>query len=167
MEDTMKSIIQLALETESRGMEYFSYLAEKCNYNEGVRNILMMLSREQKKQVDLLNGWANDGNPDYSDSAYYADSKVILQDLSQRIADFSCAIDHLALYQHARDIQAQSLENYKAAAEQVAEPNLKAFVHKLIGQKERQIILLDNIIELLLRPEQWVESPEFTKLDEY
>lgn len=167
MEKIMKSIIQIALETETRGYEYFKSLAEKCNYNVGVKTILEMLAKEQQKQIKLLKQWEDKTDIEYGSSAFFEDSRHILQDLQSKIDEFSCSIDHLALYEHAKELQEKALQNYQNAKSEIHNEHFVGFLGQLIAQKQKQIILLDNIIELLLRPEQWVESSEFTKLDDY
>ncbi len=163
----MKSLINNALETEQHSLEYFNGLAEKCHYNEGVKNILRMLAKEQKIQIDILNQWNVKIHPDYVSSAFFEDSKLILQDLKAKIDSFSCEIDHLNLYRHAKEIQEKSLQSYVDAKEELSNAEYLGLLSTLITQKRKQIILLDNIIELLLRPEQWIESPEFNRLEEY
>ncbi len=163
----MKSIIKIALETEKSGFEYFNTLANKCDYNEGVKNILTMLANAQTEQIKKLEVWDQEDQFEIDNSAFFDDSKRILQDLKLKIADFSCSIDHLSLYEHARAIQEEALKNYQRALSEIDSEPVILILNDLSAQKEKQIILLDNIIELLLRPEQWVESPEFTKLDDY
>lgn len=163
----MKDIIQIALETEKSGAEYFGSLAEKCAYNEGVKNILQMLAKEQKRQIVALEEWTDKQSGDCENPVFFEASRGILKDLQAKLQEFTCSIDHLSLYEHARDIQRRALTNYKDALGDMQNEHYVAFLQDMVAQKEKQIILLDNIIELLLRPEQWVESPEFTKLDEY
>ncbi len=71
------------------------------------------------------------------------------------------------LYRHAKEIQEKSLQSYVDAKEELSNAEYLGLLSTLITQKRKQIILLDNIIELLLRPEQWIESPEFNRLEEY
>jgi len=163
----MKNIIETAIEIENTGYEYFRSLIDKCSYNEGVKNILIMLAGEQKRQLDSLQSWLDAGKPDFSNSDFFSASRSIFHELKARIDEFSCEIDHLALYRFAQDIQKRALSSYEEALQKFAGSELSGFLNQLITQKKKQLILLDNIIDLLLRPEQWVESPEFGRLDDY
>ncbi|MDD2331594.1 MAG: hypothetical protein PHI68_02955 [Candidatus Cloacimonetes bacterium] len=163
----MKNIIATAIEIESTGLEYFQSLIHKCSYNEGVKSILNMLAVEQKTQLGLLEAWQKDGKPDFPGSDFFISSRNIFYQFKARINEFSCDIDHLALYRFAQDIQKRSLQSYEEALSQVSDPGFVAFLNQLIIRKRKQLILLGNIIDLLLRPEQWVESPEFGRLEDY
>ncbi len=163
----MSSIIELLLQIEKSGYEYFSKLAQKCDFNAGVKSILEMLAHSQQDQITRLEACRGLSAQATAEPDFYERAKVIFQGLQAGTAEFSCSIDHLALYEHAKQVQEETLQNYQKALESVDDDALLPVLEDLTEQKEKQIILLDNIIELILRPEQWVESPEFTKLDDY
>ena len=163
----MKTYINNALQIEQTGYDYFRSLADKCSFNQGVRYILEMLAYEQEKLINRLMEW-DKTNPGSSSSAdFFANAKDVFYELKAKINDFSCEIDHLNLYRHARDSHQKALDTYVSLLSDIGDADSRSQWRGVIDLKKKQIILLDNIIELLMRPELWVESPEFTHLEDY
>ncbi|MBM4403254.1 MAG: hypothetical protein FJ042_02525 [Candidatus Cloacimonetes bacterium] len=163
----MKTYIENVLQIEQTGYDYFRSLADKCHFNQGVRYILEMLAYEQDKLVNHLRDWDQGAVVNPSTADFFANAKDVFYELKAKINEFSCEIDHLNLYRHARDIHQKALGGYQNAAQEIADAITLNHWQEVIDLKQKQIILLDNIIELLMRPELWVESPEFTHLEDY
>jgi len=43
----------------------------------------------------------------------------------------------------------------------------RALIHRIAKEEKRHAVVLENIIEMILRPEQWVENAEFNHMEEY
>ncbi len=163
----MKTHIDNALQIEQTGYDYFRSLADKCSFNPGVRYILEMLAYEQDKLINQLHEWEDHKEGSSSGADFFANAKDVFYELKSRINEFSCEIDHLNLYRHARDSHQTALETYEKALSEILDDLERKQWLSVIDLKKKHIILLDNIIELLMRPELWVESPEFNHLEDY
>jgi len=163
----MENYIDNALKIEQTGYEYFRSLADKCSYNQGVRYILEMLAYEQDKLINRLKKWDKNYPVASSSADFFANAKDVFYELKSKINDFSCEIDHLNLYRHARESHQKALDTYMSALAEIGTGDAKNQWQGVIDLKKKQIILLNNIIELLMRPELWVESPEFNHLEDY
>jgi hypothetical protein len=159
--------LKTALQLETSAHEYFSNLADKCHYNEGVRYILLMLAGEQKVLINSIEKQISQITDLAQDSDFFEKAKAVFYELKTKIDQFCCEIDHLNLYKHAQELMKQAHTLYTERESSEVSQDLKAFWKYISEEKDKQLILLDNIIGLLLRPEQWVESSEFTKLEEY
>ena len=67
----------------------------------------------------------------------------------------------------AQDIEKESREFYLQKADEVQDHCQKGIFRKLAEEENKHYFLLDNIIEFVSRPEQWLENAEFHHLEDY
>jgi bacterioferritin (cytochrome b1) len=92
-----------------------------------------------------------------------------LQSIWKDLADFSMrektTPDQVDVYRHALEMERQSIDLYsKLQAESTEDTELFGF---LVEQEEEHFRILEQIVELVNRPNEWVEAAEFGLRKEY
>ena len=150
------------LEEETR--RHYKELARKCAQNPGVKNILKKLSHNSEKIIENLNKLMRQNQWSFEDKKLYQQAQNLLQSLKNEEETFSCSIQQKRLYEKALDFAHHKKTYYEYAL--VNRPERRKLILLLLEQQNKQIIFLENIIEMLVRREYWVENGEFSHLNE-
>jgi rubrerythrin len=59
------------------------------------------------------------------------------------------------------------MDFYLEKADQVEDPRQKEIFKNLAAEEKKHYFLLDNIVDFLSRPDQWLENAEFCHLEDY
>jgi rubrerythrin len=158
---------ETAKEMEEQTRKYYLDLAEKCAANIGLRNILNMLAKDHEQHLLKFQQMADDACTELQISKAYETTIDVFRNLQKNKETFSCTIDQVTMYQQARDLVEKKLAFYYQGKADIDCPeNLKVLNH-IIADEDRHKVVLENIIEMVSRPQQWIEDAEFYHLDNY
>ena len=159
--------IDFALEMEKKTIESYRALAEKCQSHEGIKNILLMLADDHEKHASTLTEIQNRASVEMDKTEVFREARKVFSDMQENKNPFSCDIDQVRLYEDARKLVLKKQQFYLDVAEKMEREESKALVLKMAEEEKKQAVVLDNIIEMVRRPETWLEDAEFHHLDEY
>jgi len=161
----MTNIFEYAMQMEKDGEDYYRRLAQKTG-NNGLRTILTMLADEEVKHYDAIEKIKTQ-NTQIAESEILTDAKNVFVQIKESGESFDFDINEADLYKKARDIEKKSRDFYTEKASVVTEKYQKELFLKLTIEEQKHYVLLDNIIEFVSRPEQWLENAEFFHLEDY
>jgi rubrerythrin len=161
----MTNIIEYAMQMEKDGEDYYRQLA-KQTANNGMKTILTMLADEEVKHYNILNKIKTE-KTQIAESAILSDVKNIFVQIKESGESFDFDVNQEELYKKARDIEKKSQDFYTEKANEVTEKFQKELFLKLAVEEKKHYVLLDNIIEFISRPEQWLENAEFFHMEEF
>ena len=161
----MTNIIEYAMKMEKDGEDYYRQLAQQTG-NSGLKTILTMLADEEVKHYNVLEKIKSQ-KTQIAESGILTDAKNIFAQIKESGENFDFDINQADLYKKARDIEKKSQDFYAEKAGEVTEESQKELFLKLVVEEKKHYVLLDNIIDFISRPEQWLENAEFFHLDEY
>lgn len=158
---------KFALEMEKKTIESYRMLAEKCQSNEGVKNILLMLAEDHKKHTRTLEEMQNNTAVEMKETGAFREARALFTNMQEDKTPFSCDIDQVKLYEDARELVLKKLQFYADIVDQIESEENKILVKKMAEEEKKQAVVLGNIIEMVRRPQTWLEDAEFHHLDEY
>ena len=161
----MTNIFEYAMQMEKDGEDYYRRLAQKTG-NNGLRTILTMLADEEVKHYDAIEKIKTQ-NTQIAESEILTDAKNVFVQIKESGESFDFDINEADLYKKARDIEKKSRDFYTEKAGEVTEEYQKELFLKLADEEQKHYVLLDNIIDFVSRPEQWLENAEFFHLEDY
>lgn len=161
----MTNIFEYAMQMEKDGEDYYRRLAQKAG-NNGMKTILTMLADEEVKHYNAIKRIQTQ-KAQISESEILTDAKNVFVQIKESDASFDFDIKQTELYKKARDIEKKSRDFYTEKAGEVTEEYQKELFLKLADEEQKHYVLLDNIIEFVSRPEQWLENAEFYHLEDY
>ena len=160
----MTNIIEYAMQMEKDGEDYYRQLAQQADDN-GLKTILTMLADEEVKHYNILNKIKTE-KTQIAESPILSDVKNIFVQIKESGESFDFDVNQEELYLKARDIEKKSQRFYTEKANEVTEKFQKELFLKLAVEEKKHYVLLDNIIDFISRPEQWLENAEFFHLED-
>ena len=159
--------IKTALELEERSRQLYLNLAQRCLTHDGIKKILLMLAADHEQHAQAFSAMKKKAaSPSIETQAFKA-AKNIFMDMQDKQETFSCDIDQLHLYEEAKKEIEKKAQFYRDMLNAMSSDEKKALLTKIIKEEEKQILFLENIIQMVNRPNTWIEDAEFNHLDEY
>jgi len=158
-------IFEYAMQMEKDGENYYHQLAQQTA-NKGLKTILAMLADEEVKHYNAVEKMRT-VKPRIAETAILTDAKNVFVQIKESGESFDFGTTQTGLYRKAQDIEKESLDFYLEKANEVKEEYQRDIFLRLAEEEKKHYFLLDNIIEFVSRPEQWLENAEFYHLEEY
>ncbi len=158
-------IFEYAMQMEKDGENYYRRLAESTD-NKGVKTIFTMLADEEVKHFNIIRDAKSQTPQQVSESTILHDTKNIFTELRQSGERWDLNAEQKELYKKARDIEEKSRKFYLEKSQQVGEEQKQIFL-KLAEEERKHYLLLENILQLVSRPESWLENAEFYHSEDY
>lgn len=160
------NIFEFAMEKEKYSCDYYQSLSGKAQ-SKGLARIFSMLADEEAKHYGIVEQMKNEKAEDIPETTVLSDAKDVFSQMRRGAEQFNLDISQIEAYKKARKIEKESREFYLEKASQAANERQKDIFEKLAEEERAHYFLLDDIIELVSRPQQWLEDAEFYHLDEY
>ena len=158
-------IFKYAMQMEKDGENYYHQLAQQTA-NKGLQTILIMLADDEVKHYNAIKR-IQTTEAHIAETTILTDAKNVFVQIKESSKNFDFDIKQTELYRKAQDIEKESRDFYLEKANEVAEEYQKELFLRLAEEEKKHYFLLDNIIEFVSRPEQWLENAEFYHLEEY
>lgn len=158
--------LELALSLELDLEKYYKEQAEK-NKNNSLNIVFTMLAKEEEKHADILLGKADLFTMPITEGDILVESRKLFGQLKDFKSDISDLPSQLDSYRLALDMEHKSLDFYHGLKDNAQDENAKKTYSYLIKQEEIHCVLLEELVKLTTRPEEWVESAEFGLREEY
>jgi len=159
-------IFDFAMEKEKLSENYYRGLSARTE-NKGLKNIFGMLAGEEAKHYDVVSKMKEKTPVEVSQASVLSDAKAVFSNMRESAENFNFDISQIELYKKARDIESESRDFYLEKAQEVTGEHPKGLFLGLAEEEKKHYFLLENIIEFVSRPEQWLENAEFYHLEEY
>lgn len=159
-------IFEFAIKMEKDGEIYYKQLGEKSE-DTGLRSICFMLAEDEKKHSLTLQKMKESSGVEMEDTNILGQSKNVFQLMKEDEAPVSTQMSQLDMYHTALELEKQSMEFYREKAGESDHKEHRATLLKIAEEENKHYKLIENIIQYISRPQQWIEDAEFTHLDEY
>jgi rubrerythrin len=158
-------IFEFAMQMEKDGENYYRQLARKAA-NKGIKTILTMLADEEVKHYAVLVKIRTQ-RPGMAETVILADARSVFQQMKESGEKLELDVGQAELYKQAQKIEERSRDFYLEKSNEVAEDYQKELFLKLAEEEKKHYFLLENIIDFVSRPKQWLENAEWYHLEEY
>lgn len=158
-------IFDYAMRMEKDGENYYRQLVEKTD-NKGIKAIFTILAEEEVKHYKTVAQMKTE-RPQMPETTVLADAKNIFTQMKESGEQFDFAAKQRRLYEKAQDIEKKSEDFYSQKANEVEQQYQRELFLKLAEEEKKHYFLLENIIQLVSRPQTWLENAEFYHLEEY
>jgi hypothetical protein len=129
--------LRTSKQLEEKTRRHYKELARKCALTPGIKNILEKLSHNSDEIITCLNKEMNEEKWQFEDKSLYEKA--------------------LKFARHKKTFYEYALVN---------RPTRRDIILKLLAGQKKQITFLENIIEMLEKPDYWVENAEFTHMND-
>jgi rubrerythrin len=154
-----------AMQMEKDGENFYRELAARAA-GPGTRNILTRLANAEVKHYRLFEDMKKHENTQPVDLAYLADIKNIFVTMREGREPLSTNGGQIDLYRKAQELERKSRDFYREKAGEVDESK-KAIYLKIADEEQKHFNILETIIDMVSRPQTWLENPEWYHLEDY
>ncbi|MBN1948136.1 MAG: hypothetical protein JW784_00170 [Candidatus Cloacimonetes bacterium] len=159
--------IKIITEIEQETIDHYRKLASGCIDNEGLRNILNRLAGDHARHIAALAGIMENKTLSLKKTGVFQEVKKIFSEMQEERKAFQCDIGQAEMYRKALDLINRKLKFYRDNVNRLDNDDFQGIIKQIISEEEQQKFFLENIIEMVMKPETWIEDAEFTHLDEY
>lgn len=159
-------ILNMALTLESDLGKYYKKHAD-LNKDNSLCVIFSLLSKEEENHAALLKSKVDNLSYVLEESTLLSESKQIFKKLDNFKSDIASVPSQLEAYRMALDMEIKSYNLYQNLLAEAADDKSKEIFDYLLKQEDNHRIILEELIKLVTRPEEWVESAEFGIREEY
>ena len=161
-------IVEYAMQMEKDGEAYYRALAQKAD-SQGMKRIFNMLANAEMKHYEAFR-MLKDNKPSplpIVDDKFLIDIKNVFQEISDNESWQNISGDQADAYREARETERKSEEFYREQAEELDDPMQQELCRVIAAEERTHYRILDNILELVSRPKEWLENAEWRHLEEY
>ncbi|WMJ85699.1 ferritin-like domain-containing protein [Anaerocolumna sp. MB42-C2] len=158
--------LELALSLEFDLEKYYGAQAEK-NKGNSLFVVFTMLAEEEQKHTEILLGKADVLDLNIQDKNILKEARELFSQMRDFKSDIKELPSQLDSYRMALEMEEKSLKFYKNLRDMAETDKEKETYQYLIKQEDVHCIILEELVKLTTRPEEWVESAEFGLREDY
>lgn len=154
-------IFDFAIKMEQDAQQLYRDLAEKAT-TPGVRQIFTMLADDEathEKAIEVLK--RKNGSNKIDDSSI-PEITTVFKDLKDHISEIALSKEQLDDYRIALEIEKKGFAYYKEQFEKSDTAEAKRLFKSIANQELYHIKTVENLVDMLEKPQWWVENAEFT-----
>ncbi|MCU0275511.1 MAG: ferritin family protein [Acidobacteria bacterium] len=156
----------LAMQIEKDGEAYYRQLAAKTT-NAGMREVLGQLAADEAKHFLVLQKLKESSKVELESTPILSMAKSIFHKLREEKNWDDLPTTQIDLYRKAKEIESQSFRFYMEKARESTDPRVQKMFFLIAEEEKRHEFLLEHVLELVSRPQTWMENAEFNHLDQY
>lgn len=165
-EVTRMNVFDFAINMEKEGESFYRELAAG-NQNPGLKNILTMLADDENKHAEIFEKMKRSTPSKMSETRILKDAKNVFLQMKEAREEIKTDVSQIELYKKAQALEVKSENFYRQKATEVGQEEQRILFLQIADEERKHFYLLRNIVELVSRPQYWVENAEFFHLDEY
>jgi rubrerythrin len=126
-----------------------------------------MLADEEQKHLDIVNRLKNEVPKRITGTDVISDAKQIFEKMQAGKEQFELDTDELEVYKKARQIEFESKKYYLDKAGDIDDDAIANVLTRLAKEEDKHYRLMDGIVEMVARPQRWLENAEWYHIEEY
>lgn len=132
--------------------------------NKGIKEILKLLISQEQEHYNALDSLEKSGKYYNYKDASFSGVKNLFEEMKDELDRISK--DSIKFYRAILEIEKKSETFYLGHADD-KEGQVREILLKLAKEEHNHVIIIENIIDFINKPNRWVEDPEFNHMGEY
>ena len=158
--------IEFAINMELDGVKYYTEQAEK-NKTNSTSTVFLLLAKDEGNHAGILQNKFNELEYELIDSNTLTESKNVFKGIGDFKNEIKEIPNQLDIYRIASKKEKQSIDLYKKFLSEATDDKEKELFEYLIKQERGHFAILEELVLLINRPNEWVEAAEFGIREEY
>ncbi len=159
--------LEFAIKMEMEGRQYYLEQAKKNQDNTALNKVFIILADSEKEHEELLRKRLNKEDYIITEGDSAGKIKSVFDGLKDYEASQIRDTTQLDVYRLATDIEEKSIELYQEMLKEAKDDKDKKLLEFLLKEENQHLVLFDELVKMLTRPEEWVESAEFGLREDY
>ncbi|MGC9213621.1 ferritin family protein [Athalassotoga sp.] len=157
--------IDYALKMEIDGKTFYEKQSKE-SVDPRVKQIFDMLAKDEQRHYDIINGFKKTFY-NYKGTDTFKTTKNMFSNMLNKKQTFNVDVNVFEAYQQAIEMEKKSVELYSSEAVKSKNKDEKDMLLKLAEEEKKHQTILENLMDFIRKGDEWVESPEFSHLDEF
>ncbi len=158
-------IYKYAMQMELDGRQFYLDLAKQTN-NTGIKSILTMMAESEAKHYNVILSMQKNDKIQYSaDTEVLTNVKNIFMKMKEE-KDIDVDVSQVEFYKKALEVETDSEKFYLDRADEEKDPHRKEIFLTLANEEKSHCVLLENIVNFVSQPVNWLENSEWYHVDE-
>ena len=164
-------VFEFAMQMEKDGQAYYENMAAQAE-NAVLKEILTNLAQDEVKHYNLFKKF-RDGDitavadMEASGSKVFQNAKNVFQNLKASGTPGGFSEDIVEAWKKAQEVEKKSEDFYREKVAEEANEGIKNTIIKIADEEHKHWTLIDNVINFLNRPRQWLEDAEWNNMESY
>ena len=161
-------IFEFAMKMEQDGRSYYLASAEKVDHP-ALKKILTELADDELKHYNIFKAIRDRQPAEYKESektTILSTVKNVFESLRDEGKSMSFEADAREIWEKAQEVEKKSEDFYREKAGEVEDANQKVILQRIADEEHRHWVTMENVIQFLDRPKQWLEDAEWSDLGE-
>lgn len=165
------NIYEFAMKMEKDGQAFYEKMAAQSE-NKILKQILTNLAQDEVKHYNLFKKFrdgdiAGISDKELTSTTVVKNAKNVFEQLnaSKMPAKFSDNI--VASWKEAQVIEKKSEDFYREKSVEEKNDKVKKTIVKIADEEHKHWLLIENVLQFLERPRQWVENAEWNNMEPY
>jgi len=160
---------EYAMKMETDGRQFYLEHAEKVAAPE-LKKILLELAEDELKHYNLFKALRDGQSAEYKvaeKTTILTTVKNVFEAMKSANKDYRFPSDASKIWEQALEVEKKSEAFYRQKAQEVAHANEKTILNSIADEEHRHWVTLNNVIQFLSRPKNWLADAEWSNLEEY
>ncbi|WP_161847808.1 ferritin family protein [Athalassotoga saccharophila] len=157
--------IDYALKMELDGKAFYEKQSKESK-DLRIKQIFDMLARDEQRHYDIINDFKK-SSYNYKGTDTFKTTKNLFSEMMNKKENFKTDVNVFDIYKQAIEMEKKSVDLYLNEAKKSTNKDEKEILLKLSEEEKKHQTILENLMEFIRKGEEWVESPEFSHLDEF
>lgn len=158
--------LQLALSLEIDLQKYYHEQAER-NKENSLYVVFSMLAKEEENHAKILQSEADKLTLPVQTDNILVEARKLFKQLGDFKTDIKDLPSQLDSYRMALEMEQKSLNFYKNLQDNAPDEKSKITYEYLLKQEDIHCTIMEELVKITTRPEEWVESAEFGLREDY
>jgi len=164
--DDSMNTFEFAINMELDGEKYYTGQAE-MNEGNSLKTVFLMLAKDERNHSEILKKKQQGLSCDLKAGNTLSESENVFKGIGDFKNDIRQTPNQLELYRAALGKEKQSIDLYEGFLLQAADDKSKGLFEYLIKQEEDHLAVIEELVTLINRADEWVESAEFGIRQDY
>ena len=160
------NVLEFAIKMELEGEKYYTEQAE-INKDNSLSTVFLMLAKDEKMHSEFLRNIANKLPCDLKQSDTLSEAKSVFTNLGALKNGIKYTPNQLDVYRLALEKEKESIALYRKYLSEATDDESKKLFEYLIIQEKDHYAIMDELVLIVSRPEEWVESAESGLREDY
>ena len=161
------NIYDFAISKEKEAEKHYRSMIEKTE-DKGLKSILSRLAEAEVRHrqiVERMKG--GNSKPESAEDPILEDAKAVFEKMERSRQVPKVPADQAGLYQHSADMEKESMEFYREKARETQNESHRTVFLALADEEKKHLLLAETLVEMVTRPQTWLENAEWHHMDEY
>lgn len=159
-------IYQFAIEFERENREYYEKCAKDAD-DQKIKEVFLELSVEEAKHERIVRKLRDEEQVEEVDFDIIPKVNKVFSKIKADLPDKIMPTEQVDIYKKALDMEEKSKDFYNEKAKEVKDDKTKDILLRLAKEEKKHESIIRSIIELVNRPNTWLEDAEWYHLEDY